>query len=227
MTLIIQRLASSAVGLLLPPVNTWARISGGIVLDIEIDISFDAFWSAYPRKTDKAKAKVSFNRLSKANKHNAIAGAKHHAENNPQWRDITLVPHPTTFLNGKRWQDEIIEKKTASDRVQESTGNSPAEIIWKGLVQIYGKAWIDRHGEKPPPVWQSQLRHLEDYQVKRALRKTLDSKSEFMVSLPKLLEFAAKTFGEQHPTRKQLEPPRDNTLALETLAEAKKILGVK
>lgn len=196
-------------------------------MDIEIDISFDSFWKEYPRKTDKAKALAKYEKLSDANKHNAIAGARHHRENNPQWANPKLIPHPTTFINGKRWEDEIIEDKPAHVRVSEATGSNNAEIMWKGLVQIYGKAWTDRHGEKPPPVWQTQLKHLEEYQVKRALRKTLDSKSEFMVSLPKLLEFAAKTFGEQHPEQKRLESPRNRELGLKAFAECLEILGVK
>jgi len=194
---------------------------------MELMTDFDTFWEACPRKTDKAKAKKAWEKLTDAEHFNATQGMKHHAENNPQWKNPKLIPHPTTFLNGKRWEDDIVEDKPAHVRVQENGTDSNAMVVWKGLTQIYGKPWPDRHGETPPPVWVSQLRHLEPYQVKRALKKSLETKSEFMVTLPKLLEFAAKTFGEQHPEQKRLEPPRDRELGLRSLAECLTILGVK
>ena len=194
---------------------------------MELMTDFDTFWEACPRKTDKAKAKKAWEKLTDAEHFNATQGMKHHRDNNPQWKNPKLIPHPTTFLNGKRWQDDIVEDKPATVRIQENEIDSNAMIIWKGLSQIYGKPWADRHGEKPPPVWVSQLAHLEPYQVKRALKKSLETKSDFMVSLPKLLEFAAKTFGEVHPDQKRLESPRSRELGLKAFAECLDILGVK
>ena len=61
------------------------------------------FWNLYPLKVQKKKAEVSWNRLSEANRVAALA-------------DIPLrkfkegfIPHPTTYLNGERWNDEEIK----------------------------------------------------------------------------------------------------------------------
>ncbi len=68
---------------------------------------FDIFWEGYPRKEDKKKARVTFNRLSDKNKQLAI--------NDSSVRFVStekrFVPIPTTYLNGERWNDE---KKSGS-----------------------------------------------------------------------------------------------------------------
>lgn len=70
--------------------------------------SFAEFWETWPlRKVAKQKAKTAFNRLSKQNRQDAIERCGAWAENwrraNPTATDI----HPTTYLNGKRWEDEF------------------------------------------------------------------------------------------------------------------------
>lgn len=69
---------------------------------------FDAFWDAYPRKVGKAAAekawpkavkKLDAERLVKAAGY--WAGLWQHAKTDKQF-----IPHPATWLNGKRWDDE-------------------------------------------------------------------------------------------------------------------------
>ena len=67
---------------------------------------FDAFWSAYPRKTDKAKAMRSFARLTKGEQDNATANIQRLYAETP----VQFVPHATTYLNGKRWEDQAIDR---------------------------------------------------------------------------------------------------------------------
>ena len=51
---------------------------------------FDAFWSAYPRKTDKARAKRSFLRLTKTEQELAVSNIQRlYAETPDQF-----IPHP-------------------------------------------------------------------------------------------------------------------------------------
>lgn len=69
---------------------------------------FDRFWSAYPRKVDKAKAKDKWKQAcKKLNPEELISEAQ-------RWAGIwekagteqQFIPHPTTWLNGERWNDE-------------------------------------------------------------------------------------------------------------------------
>lgn len=70
--------------------------------------NFDAFWSAWPlSKIGKEKARSAYSRLSAQNRIEATESAATWAEAwrqaNPTLSDI----HPTTYLNGKRWNDEF------------------------------------------------------------------------------------------------------------------------
>lgn len=72
---------------------------------------FEAFWQQYPRKTAKANAQSAWNRLKadadlQATILHDLAQRK---QVDHQWRDVAFVPHPATYLNGQRWQDEIIK----------------------------------------------------------------------------------------------------------------------
>jgi hypothetical protein len=67
---------------------------------------FEVFWTTFPRKTDKARAKRSFLRLTKTDQELAVSNiARLYSETPAQF-----VPHPSTYLNGKRWEDQAIQR---------------------------------------------------------------------------------------------------------------------
>jgi len=149
--------------------------------------TFDVFWGHYPRKTAKAKAQEKFAALSDADKFAAIKGAEYHSKCNPQWRNPQLVPMAATYINGKRWEDEIVEDRDAKARVHSSITTGPAMMVWKAMTQMFGAPWINRHGESPQPVWVSQLAKVPEAQIKKGLRECADSGAEFPPSLPSFL----------------------------------------
>lgn len=69
---------------------------------------FDLFWTAYPRKTNKGLAKQIFQRLSVdqvlLDKMLMAIGQQKKSD---QWKNPQYIPHPSTWLNGERWEDEI------------------------------------------------------------------------------------------------------------------------
>lgn len=67
--------------------------------------AFDAFWSAYPKKVNKQKAKVKFLKLPSLLQEKATADVSARAGSDRQWL-AGYVPDPTTYLNGHRWEDE-------------------------------------------------------------------------------------------------------------------------
>ena len=67
---------------------------------------FDQFWTTYPRKTDKARAKRSFLRLTKAEQELAVSNIQRLYSETP----AQFIPHPSTYLNGKRWEDQAIQR---------------------------------------------------------------------------------------------------------------------
>jgi hypothetical protein len=79
---------------------------------------FDRFWQAYPRKTAKDVARKAFpGALRRASVDTMIAALERQREWD-QWRR-GIVPHPATWLNQSRWNDEapeIQEPRKAHDR---------------------------------------------------------------------------------------------------------------
>lgn len=76
------------------------------------NISFDQFWSEYPRKTAKAVAQRAWIKIKPDEKLlNEILEGLRKYKNTDQWKDPRYIPHPATFLNQRRWEDEITEEK--------------------------------------------------------------------------------------------------------------------
>ena len=71
---------------------------------------FEEFWNLYPKKVNKKKAKDKFCKVCKSeeifkqltNGLNIQIKSKNWLKENGQY-----IPHPTTWLNGERWNDEI------------------------------------------------------------------------------------------------------------------------
>jgi len=90
---------------------------------------FDRFWPAYPRKVAKAAAEKAWANHANGNI-DAIMAALETAKQSAQWQKDggQYIPHPATWLNGKRWNDQ--------HPTTESLGYDPA--ILAKLRQQYG-----------------------------------------------------------------------------------------
>ncbi len=67
---------------------------------------FAAFWAAFPRKENKAKARESWRRLNPdKDLQQVILVAIERYRHSEQWQR-GVVPHPSTWLNQRRWEDE-------------------------------------------------------------------------------------------------------------------------
>ena len=67
---------------------------------------FDQFWAIYPRKTGKQAASKSFAKLSNADQQEAMNNISRLYAQTP----VQFVPHAATYLNGKRWEDQAIQR---------------------------------------------------------------------------------------------------------------------
>lgn len=74
------------------------------------DVWFNAFWDEYPKKKDKANAEKAFRKVCKTEEdYNVIMTGL--LKQKPNWKETQYIPYPSTWLNGKRWEDETDEKK--------------------------------------------------------------------------------------------------------------------
>ena len=71
---------------------------------------FDLFWQEYPRKAAKAAALKAWQKLNPSPElvERILAHVRDH-KRSPDWLKDggQFVPHPATFLNGRRWEDDI------------------------------------------------------------------------------------------------------------------------
>lgn len=87
---------------------------------------FKRFWNAYPRKVGKAKAQRAFEKLNadEALLAEMLAAITQQTkalgwEDKSKWK---YIPHPTTWLNQKRWEDEIIGADHEPDSANSGSG---------------------------------------------------------------------------------------------------------
>ena len=74
------------------------------------DADFETFWKEYPRKTGKGAAKRAFEKaLLKGATLESLVSAVRRQKCGSQWtRDGgQFIPHPATWLNQERWEDEV------------------------------------------------------------------------------------------------------------------------
>lgn len=80
---------------------------------------FARFWEAYPRKTAKQDAEKAFLKLAPTEDMlAAMLSAIEQQEASEQWQEPRYIPHPATWLNGRRWEDKL--PAAAVKRTQQS-----------------------------------------------------------------------------------------------------------
>lgn len=73
-----------------------------------LDRLFDKFWACYPRREGKQMAKKAFLKIKPDEALlNTMLEAIQKQKQSAQWSDPQYIPHPTTWLNGRRWEDEM------------------------------------------------------------------------------------------------------------------------
>lgn len=72
---------------------------------------FELFWRAYPRKTNKSFAQKVFKKFAFTDE--LLSQMMNALSNFPFSKDPQYIPHPSTWLNGKRWEDEVASTATS------------------------------------------------------------------------------------------------------------------
>lgn len=94
---------------------------------LNIDDLFQKFWENYPKKVGKPVAEKSFKKLepTKSLSKKIIKGLNKY-KNTEQWKNTEFIPNPATFLDQRRWEDEIQEREKKpyyrGDKIIETNG---------------------------------------------------------------------------------------------------------
>lgn len=100
-----------------PNVNDNVNVNENIYVHLHAQW-FDAFWDLYPRKVNKKKSKEKFLKICKDEKiFNSIMRGLKKQMKSVEWQNDggKYIPHPTTWLNGERWLDEVDESSDDSN----------------------------------------------------------------------------------------------------------------
>lgn len=87
-------------------------------------VQFDQFWKAYPRKVCKPKAEKAFAKIHPDDPLlQTMLAAIEQQRKTQEWTKESgqFIPHPATWLNDRRWDDEILPKAVGSHAGFEST----------------------------------------------------------------------------------------------------------
>lgn len=73
----------------------------------DTDRRFEKFWSVYPRHEGKQDARKAFDKLKVDDALlETMVSAILKQKQSEQWSEPRYIPHPSTWLNGHRWEDE-------------------------------------------------------------------------------------------------------------------------
>lgn len=67
---------------------------------------FGAFWQAYPRKQGKGAAEAAWKKIKQTDELKDLI-LKAVVSQSKQWHDPKFIPHPSTWLNQRRWEDVV------------------------------------------------------------------------------------------------------------------------
>ena len=80
--------------------------AGPALFDLD---GFEYFWSFYPRKENKLQARKAWAKLRPAPNSMLLEAIRtwiEAAELSEQWRERRFIPHPSTFINQRRWESD-------------------------------------------------------------------------------------------------------------------------
>lgn len=86
---------------------------------------FEIFWTAYPKKKDKTKARKVFKKLNPDEAlFKTILNALETQVKDKNWckEGRQYMPYPSTYLNNRRWEDESDAEPCGADAENEAFG---------------------------------------------------------------------------------------------------------
>ena len=101
--------------------ETPSGIDAVIPLKLKVnDDLFHAFWDSYPKKVDKRRAYEAFKRLKVTPELlSCMLTSLDKQKRSEQWREANgrYIPHATTWLNGRRWEDTMLTTASEASRL--------------------------------------------------------------------------------------------------------------
>ena len=137
-------------------------------LSIADSDEFRAFWSAYPRKKNRAAAIKAFRHIGPELLPTLFADIEARIKAG-EWRldQPEYIPHPATYLNGKRWTDEITPRGASNEASRPNRRETPLESGMRQHTELLKRIadgtvgeWIADGDDEPIEPWTgSRIEH--------------------------------------------------------------------
>jgi len=104
--------------------------------------SFDDFWLHYPRKTSKSTAQKIWAKLKPTEDQLFLITKNINSRLAAGDWDLgrkDFIPHPSTYLNGKRWEDEVISKEKGNE-ANKTFGGKPLDAGAALVSRLFDEA---------------------------------------------------------------------------------------
>ena len=98
------------------------------------DLSFDKFWNLYPKKVGKASARKKFDQVDVSL--DVLLRAVQEQKMSLQWQDSAFIPNPATWLQERRWEDELPRKE---DPIPKGASGLLGEAELRAIEKIMGE----------------------------------------------------------------------------------------
>ena len=111
---------------------------------------FEDFWQMWPRKKSKEDARKAWKKI-KDQPATLLLIQQHLTalRDAGEWRDKQFIPYPATYLNGKRWEDEVDNQPSRAKPQNQSAQERRREANKK-----HSEAFLAQHEEPEKNEWQ-------------------------------------------------------------------------
>ncbi|WP_367394534.1 helix-turn-helix domain-containing protein [Cupriavidus sp. Agwp_2] len=118
-----------------------------------VDKAFEQLWAVYPRKVSKDAALKAYRKLDPDEALQAVllAAVEKQAASQAWTKDGgTFVPHASTWLNGRRWTDEVPEESPEGETGGAQSAAEPWYRRWSGITEKGAQVFrAFKEGEDP------------------------------------------------------------------------------
>jgi hypothetical protein len=116
-------------------------------------MNFNEFYALYPRKQGRRAAEKSWQRLSSQEQQDALEALPNHIE---YWKlkqtEKDFIPHPATWLNQGRWEDEL-DMEVKKNKKPDLPWYSSEELTTKKAQEVQCPAYAGEGWQQ----WRSRI----------------------------------------------------------------------
>ncbi len=183
----------------------------------KINLEFDALWNAYGKKKAKAKSFSAYKNLTKKERIACAEAIPAYVASTPDVQYRALL---TTYIHGKRWEDEITEGHQAPP---EATNDIQLNETWEASYQRFTDTLKEKMGDRAKMV--SPLTRAQYYDWFKHTRRPLTGRLHRKTLAKELLSWMGKNAGNMNTYKLQKEIKTTDALFFHAYTEILKETG--